>query len=208
MFRRSKSTEPAPGSTAGSTAGSPAAATEGDGRPQGKGRPTPTRREAEAAAKARARKPRSRREQLAAQRAVRGESSQRIRQGIKDGDPRYLPARDQGPVRTFIRDFVDSRFTVMELMVPLLVVTLILGWSGNAYLMSMSSVMTMGILLLILVDLLLLRFRLGRELSRRFAGESTKGSTLYAAMRALQMRFMRLPKARVKIGQRLPDSYR
>ena len=53
-----------------------------------------------------------------------------------------------------------------------------------------------------------LRFRLRRELSRRFPDESTKGSTLYAAMRSLQMKFLRLPKAQVRIGEKLPETYR
>lgn len=202
MFRRTKSVDDTPDAPL-------VTAREADGStPQGKGRPTPTRREAEAARKARARKPRSRREQMAAQRSARGESSQRIRQGIKDGDPKYLPPRDQGPVRKFIRDYVDTRFSIMELMVPLLLVTLALGWSGNAYLVNMSSLMTMGALVLIATDMVILRFRMRRELARRFPEESPKGTTYYALMRALQMRFMRLPKAQVKIGQRLPETYR
>ena len=97
----------------------------------GKGRPTPSRKEAEAAARARAKVPRTRKEQMAAQRAARGETSQRMRQAMKTGDERYLPARDRGPVKRFIRDFVDSRFSFIELMVPLLIVSMVLGYSGN-----------------------------------------------------------------------------
>ena len=37
---------------------------------------------------------------------------------------------------------------------------------------------------------------------------ATKGTTYYAVTRALQMKFMRLPKAKVKIGQELPEHYR
>ena len=97
----------------------------------GKGRPTPSRKEAQAAAKAWAKAPRTRREQLAAQRSARSESSQRIRQGLKAGEERYLPPRDKGPVKRFIRDFVDSRFSFIELMVPILIVSMLLGYSGN-----------------------------------------------------------------------------
>ena len=195
LFRRSKA-EPVP------------ADPETPTKLGGKGRPTPSRKEAQAAARARAKVPRTRKEQLAAQRAARSESSQRVRQAMKSGDERYLPARDRGPVRRFIRDFVDARFSVMELMVPILVVTLVLGWSGNAYLVSVGSTMTFGALVLIALDMVILRFRLRHELGRRFPGESTKGATYYALMRALQMKFMRMPKAQVKIGERLPDSYR
>jgi hypothetical protein len=199
LYRRHKA-EPATGPTPTHTATPP--------KVGGKGRPTPSRREAEAAARARAKVPRTRKEQMAAQRAARAESGQRVRQAMKSGDERYLPARDRGPVRRFIRDFVDSRFSIMELMVPILVVTLILGWSGNAYLVSVGSTMTFGAIVLIALDMVILRFRLRRELTRRFPDESTKGATYYALMRALQMKFMRMPKAQVKIGQRLPDTYR
>jgi hypothetical protein len=174
----------------------------------GKGRPTPSRKEAEAAAKARAKVPRTRKEQMAAQRAARGESSTKIRQAMRTGDERYLPARDKGPVRRFIRDFVDSRFSFIELMVPLLIVTMILGYSGNAYLAGVGNTVLLGTLLLVVVDMVMLRFRLRRELTRRFPTEPLKGTTYYAVMRAMQMKFMRLPKAQVKIGQKLPEHYR
>jgi hypothetical protein len=56
--------------------------------------------------------------------------------------------------------------------------------------------------------MLRLRFKLRRELTARFPGEPLKGTTYYAVMRSLQMKFMRLPKAQVRIGQRLPEHYR
>ena len=197
MFRRTKSETTAPVETDAT-----------DTKVGGKGRPTPSRKEAEAAAKARAKVPRTRKEQMAAQRAARGESSTNIRQAMRTGDERYLPARDKGPVRRFIRDFVDSRFSFIELMVPLLIVTMILGYSGNAYLAGVGNTILLGTLLLVVVDIVVMRFRLRRELTRRFPAEPLKGTTYYAVMRALQMKFMRLPKAQVKIGQKLPEHYR
>jgi hypothetical protein len=195
LFRRSKSEPDA----------ATAATVEKEG---GKGRPTPTRREAEAAARARAKVPRTRKEIAKAQRAARVESSQRVRSAMKSGDERYFLARDKGPVRSFIRDFVDSRFTFIELMIPLLILTMALGYSGNPTLASMGNTILLGTMLLVVVDLLFMRRRLRRELARRFPEESTKGTTYYAVMRSLQMKFMRLPKAKVKIGQQLPEHYR
>ena len=54
----------------------------------------------------------------------------------------------------------------------------------------------------------MLRRKLRRELARRFPDEPLKGTTYYGITRALQMKFMRLPKAKVKIGQTLPEHYR
>lgn len=174
----------------------------------GKGRPTPTRKEAEAAARARARVPRSRKEQAAAQRATRGDTSRKMREAMKTGDDRYLPSRDRGPVRRFIRDFVDSRFSFIELMVPLLIVSMVLSYTGRPGMIQLGNTVLFTTILVIIVDIVMLRFRLRRELARRFPSESTKGATTYAAMRSLQMKFLRLPKAQVKIGDKLPDTYR
>lgn len=171
----------------------------------GKGRPTPSRKEAEAAARARAKVPRTRKEQMAAQRAARGDTSQKMREAMKTGDERYLPARDRGPVRRFLRDYVDTRFSFIELMVPLLVVSMILSYSGFAQL---GNTILFSTIMVILFDVVMLRFRVRRELAARFPDESTKGATLYAVMRSLQMKFLRLPKAQVKIGQKLPETYR
>ena len=174
----------------------------------GKGRPTPSRKEAEAAARARAKVPRTRKEQMAAQRSSRGDTSRKMREAMKTGDDRYLPARDRGPVRRFIRDFVDSRFSFIELMVPLLIVSMVLGYSGRSGMIQLGNTVLFTTILVIIVDIAMLRFRLRRELDRRFPDEPTKGTTYYSVMRALQMKFMRMPKAQVKIGQTLPEHYR
>ena len=174
----------------------------------GKGRPTPTRREAEAAAKARAKVPRTRKELAQSQRSVRSESSKSVRQAMKEGDERYYPARDRGPERRFVRDFVDSRFSFVELVIPLLLVTMVLGYSGNSTLKQWGNTMLLLTVVIVLGDMFMLRFRLKRQLAQRFPDASTKGLTYYALTRALQMKFMRLPKSKVKIGQQLPDDYR
>ena len=194
MFRRSKSeTTPLPSES------------EKSG---GKGRPTPTRKEAEAAAKARAKTPRTRKELAAQQRLARSESSTKMRQAMKTGDERFLPARDRGPMKRFLRDYVDSRFSFVELMIPVLLITTVMAWSGSATIASYGNAILLGMLLLIVTDLVRLRFKLKRELAARFPDEPTKGTTYYAVMRSLQMKFMRLPKAQVKIGQALPERYK
>ncbi len=50
-------------------------------------------------------------------------------------------------------------------------------------------------------------FRLRRELRRRFPDESTKGAVGYGILRSLQLRWLRLPKPQVKLGQKLPERY-
>jgi len=174
----------------------------------GKGRPTPSRKEAEAAAKARAKTPRTRKEAAAQQRLARSQSSSKMREAMKTGDERYLPARDRGPVKRFLRDYVDSRFSFVELMIPVLLVTTVMAWSGSSSIAAYGNAVLFGMLLLIVTDMVRLRFKLKRELAARFPDEPTKGTTYYAVMRSLQMKFMRMPKSQIKIGQKLPERYR
>ncbi len=141
------------------------------------------------------------------QREFRAENSRKIRQGMKSGDEKYFLPRDKGPVRRFIRDYVDRRFSIVEMVIPLMIIGLLLGYTGNDALVQASSLVLLATVLFVVTDMLVLRFRVRRELRTRFPGESLKGTTYYALTRAMQMKFMRLPKARIKIGQALPEDY-
>ena len=197
LFRRTKTeTTPVPADSSADTG------------VQKKGRPTPSRKEAEAANKARAKVPRTRKEMAARQKLARNESSAQVRQAMRTGDDRFLPPRDKGPVRRFIRDYVDSRFSFIELLIPLMLVVLILGWTGNSTVTTYANLAMLSVFVLIIIDLMRLRFRLNRELTTRFPDAPAKGTTYYAIARSMQMRFMRLPKAQVKVGERLPEHYR
>ncbi len=179
------------------------------GTPQGKGRPTPSRKEAEAAARARAKVPRDRKAMRKYQREMRVESSKKMREALKTGDESYLPARDRGPVRRFIRDFVDCRLNISELLAPLLILILILGtgvFGKNSAVIA--NTLWMATILLVVLDVFWLRFRVRRAVRERFPDASLKGITWYAVMRAVNMRFLRLPKPRVRIGEPLPEDYR
>ncbi len=189
MFRRSKTAEPS----------APVVVVK-DG---GKGRPTPTRKEAQAAAKARARGPAAKKEAARLQRQRRGEANAKAREGLKRGEERYLPNRDKGPVRRFVRDYVDARLCIAEFLLPVLVLTLLLGSLAPRVTGAISNAM----LLLVALDSALLLFRLRRELARRFPGVNTKGAGWYAVTRSIFLRRMRTPKAQVKLGARLPEHY-
>ena len=198
LFRRTKPESPA------------TQPTETDHTPtaQKKGRPTPSRREAEAANKARAKVPRTRKEQAAARKLTRSESSSKMREAMRSGDERYLPARDKGVVRRFVRDYVDRSFSLLELMLPGMVVLLFFGYSGSTTLATYANAALPALLLVVIVEIFRLRWRLRQEVTRRFPDESQKGITMYAAMRALQIRPLRQPKAQVKLGAQLPERYR
>ena len=197
MFRRTKS-EP--------TSAGPLSADRSDAAGK-KGRATPSRREAEARNKERAKVPRTRKELAAARREARSSGTAKMREAMRTGDERYLPARDQGVVRRFIRDYVDSRFLLLEVMLPAMVVLLILPYLGTS-LASFATAAVPALLLLVLFDAFRLRGRLRKELAARFPEQSHSGATWYAVMRALQVRKLRQPKPQVRMGQPLPERYR
>ncbi|HJR38260.1 MAG TPA: DUF3043 domain-containing protein [Nocardioidaceae bacterium] len=173
----------------------------------GKGRPTPSRREAEAAAKARARGAKNKKEAARQLRERRSQQNAKMREGLKTGDERFLPARDQGKVRRFVRDRIDSRLCMAEFLLPLLLIIMVLQYSGNPTLQNVSNGLWTTTILLVLVDTLFLVWRLKKDLRERFPDESHKGAVFYGILRALQLRFLRLPKTRVKLGQKLPEHY-
>ena len=166
----------------------------------GKGHATPSRAEREAArkrplvadtkeAKARARA------ELAAQR-------EKARVGMAAGDERYLPVRDKGPQRRFARDFVDAGWHLGEGVMPFMIVVILMTLLPIQFFQYWSFVALWIFILFVIGDMIITSVRVKRAAKAKF-GESRleKGLGWYAAMRTVQMRFMRLPKAQVKRGQ-------
>ncbi len=184
MFRRTK------------TDSSPTDSPENKG-PGAKGRPTPTRKEAEALRKQRAKGATDKGTAKKVLRERRAETNAKVREGMKTGDERYLPARDQGPVKRFIRNYVDARVSIAEFLLPLLVAIMVLQYSGAVGLASQLWAVT---LLAVGVDTVWLLFRIKKQVREKFPDESTRGVTFYTMMRAIQLRWLRMPKPKVKIG--------
>jgi hypothetical protein len=169
----------------------------------GKGRPTPSRKEAEAARKTTIRAKGGTKEGKKASREADRSERARQRQGMLAGDPRFLPARDQGPVRAFVRDFVDGRFTVAEYFIFMAVVVLLLGFINNPSIQQLVSVGFFLMAALIVVDTSILIIQLSISTKKAFPEKSDRrGIILYALMRTLQYRRLRMPKPRVQRGRK------
>ncbi|HEY6932850.1 MAG TPA: DUF3043 domain-containing protein [Marmoricola sp.] len=171
-------------------------------KPGGKGRPTPSRKEAEAAARARARGAVTGKGSRKEQRQRRMEANARMREGMRTGDERYLPARDKGPVRRYIRDYVDARLCVGEFLLPLLIVIMVLQSVHNTAVRVVSNDLWAATIVLVALDTVWMLWRLRQQLKARFPDEELRGSSFYAVMRMLQLRPMRMPKAKVRLGGR------
>lgn len=169
--------------------------------PGKKNRPTPSRKEAEALRKQQLRIPKDPKAARKAARERDRSDRAKAREAMASGDERYFPPRDQGPVRAFARDFVDSRFTIAEFFIFIAIIVLGLGFVNDPTIQQWTSLGFFVVTLLIAIDTSILLISLNIVAKRRFPNKAErKGITLYAALRVLQLRRLRLPKPRVKRG--------
>ncbi len=215
LLRRSNpSTTDAAGSTAGSTAG-PAQAEQVRvaGGAAGKGRPTPKRRDAEGRRRGPApAPPRTQREAAKLARANRPDKEQRREQrrreterrraGLARGDERYLPPRDRGPVRAYVRDVVDSRPHLLGLFMPLALVVVVSTFVPSLAVQQYMSLFSLAMLLVMITEGVYLGRTITSRVRARFPDEQVSGLSVgwYAFTRATQPRRIRMPKPRVRRG--------
>jgi hypothetical protein len=164
----------------------------------GKGRPTPKRSQSQKQRKQAVRPPANSKEARALARTRLREERLARSEGLKRGDERSLPARDRGPVRRFVRDYVDARLNVAEYFMLVIPVVLVVGLIRpiallGTYLLFLTVVLGIA-------DSIRLRLSLSKALAAKFPGTDTKGSTSYAVLRSLQFRPLRLPKPQVSRG--------
>jgi hypothetical protein len=170
------------------------------GTTAGKGRPTPKRSESE-----RRRRPlNAPGDKKEANRQYRDRQRQdrtRRMQGMQKGEQWALPARDRGPARALVRDYVDSRRRLSEFYMYGLVVLLILLFIRNPLVQSIVPLIVLLAVMIMLTEGIFIGRRARTLVQERLPGESTQGVRLYAAMRALQIRRLRMPKPRIKPGE-------
>lgn len=165
---------------------------------QVKGRPTPTRKQAEAARKQTLKIPADPKAARKAARQRGNAERSAMRAALVSGDEKNLPPRDAGPVKAYIREYVDSRRSAGEFFIPVAVAVLVLGFfPALAQLLVYAWViMLVGVVL----DTGYLWYRLRKELPERFPDEERRGAIPYAVMRSIQIRRLRLPKPKIKAG--------
>jgi hypothetical protein len=183
----------------------PAQAEEPVDEPEGpgKGRPTPKRRDAEAARRQRVAAPKDRKEAARLARQRQREARLKTRQALSTGDERNLPLRDRGPVRRYARDFVDSRRSLGEYFMIIALGVLVMTFIPSVTIRAIGTYVWLLLIVLIITDGWILNLRLKRKLREKFPNESLQGVTMYAVMRSMQLRKLRLPKPRVKPGDQI-----
>lgn len=133
-----------------------------------------------------------------AQRQKEAEARERARLGMMQGDERYLTARDRGPQRRFVRDYVDARISIGEFLISAMLVILLMTFLPAQWQIA-SMLAIWGYLGLSVIDAIFLGMTLKRKLSAKFGADKVQsGFRWYAAMRAFQFRLLRMPKPQVK----------
>ena len=119
---------------------------------------------------------------------------------MANGDEKFLPMKDKGAQRRYIRDYVDARWSVGELIIPMMFLVIILTviFEKNA-MGSVAIFLLWGFFLVAVIDCIIAGLLIQRKLTAKYGAEKVqKGNRWYTAMRALQLRPMRLPKPQVK----------
>jgi hypothetical protein len=169
----------------------------------GKGRPTPKRREAEA----------GRYQPIGGSRRPAGprtpadkerDRTERARkyEAMKRGEEWALNPRDQGQVRALARDYVDAKRRVSEFYMYVLVILLVAVFARNKTIQDYVSPLILLLLVALAIEGFFIRRGLHKLITQRCPGERTNGLTMYAIMRALQIRRFRMPAPRVSPGDK------
>jgi Protein of unknown function (DUF3043) len=149
--------------------------------------------------------PTDRKEAMRRAREKDRETRAQQREGMMKGDPRYLMPRDRGPVRALARDVVDSRFNVGTWFIVALFVILV----GSTRAMppavqAGANLLFLFMVLAFVVDAVFLCRRIRKLARERLPKEDVRGGVYgYAIMRTLSFRRLRVPKPRVRVGDKI-----
>jgi Protein of unknown function (DUF3043) len=170
----------------------------------GKGRPTPKRSESEKHRRG-PYDPSSARKQPATKESRAKDRTERARkyEAMKRGEDWALSARDQGPVKALTRDYVDSRRRISEYYMYILIALMLLLFVQSTTLKTYLYPIVLVLAAIIITEGTLIARRVRKIAAERFPGESTRGITMYAIMRTLQIRRFRMPTPRVKPGDKV-----
>lgn len=161
----------------------------------GKGRPTPTRKEREAAN----RKPlvgNKSKEAMVAARAKQREDRLKVRQAMLSGDERYLLGRDRGPQRKLAREVIDGRYTLIEGLMPLMVLFLLITSVTNDAAKNIITLVMIIALVTVTIEVSLLQRLIKGKVKDKLGADTKlqKGTWFYTFTRGMQPRPLRIPK--------------
>lgn len=143
-------------------------------------------------------------EQAKAARALARQKRMADRDAMMRGEESALLARDRGPEKRLVRNLVDARRNIGSYFFGIVLVLLLLS-SVSPGLLALGDLIFLFMLLAIAVDSYFLSRKIKRVVSERMPKSTVRMGVLYryGIMRALSLRFMRIPKPQVKTGTKL-----
>jgi hypothetical protein len=162
--------------------------------------PTPKRKDAEARNKVNAITSPATRESKARDRAELRAKRMAARAAYMRGEESALPVRDRGPVRRYVRNYVDSRRSVGEYFLPAVATVLVLSVVHNRFVALIAILFMYVAMLYTVISGFFMTRRIRKAVTAKFPGESTKGLGMYGWLRSTQMRRMRAPAPQVNRG--------
>lgn len=160
--------------------------------PAKKSTPTPTRRQAEQARRNRIQPNLTRKEARELERKNKYKARDEAEAKINAYPPNIL-----------IRDWVDSRWTLTEFLMPVILVVLAISIGGAYFwapMMNIATYLTWGLFIAVILDVLIMWLGLRGQLRTHFPQEPLKGKFVQLLSRAMKMRRTRIPAPRVKRG--------
>jgi len=174
-----------------------------DKNPDKKGKATPKRKDGVAATKVNSiTSPITKADRSKNREALKASRSE-ARAAYMRGDQNALPARDRGPVKKFVRDYIDSRRSLGEYFLPLMVFVLVLTLVPSAEIRFLAIIFMYGAMLYSVVYGFIVNGKIKKLVSEKFPGESTKGLGMYGWLRSTQMRRLRAPAPQKKLGEQI-----
>ena len=168
----------------------------------GKGRPTPKRKVSEAKRITSSLAPVVTKDQKRAAKIANRQDRIASRTAYLRGDENAMPARDRGPERRFVRNYVDARRSIGEYFLPIIFIVLILTLIPEPVVQFGAIAIMYGVLMIAVVDGIFLSRKIRKLIGEKFPNSPTKGLGMYAWLRSTQMRRLRAPHPQIKVGDK------
>ena len=114
-----------------------------------------------------------------------------------------MSERDSTPEKLLLRDYIDHRFSLGEILLPSVVVLLALSFLNTV--LPGATLITTGLMYLfilaVIVDAVLMWRGFKKELAHRYPRAKTTGLLFYGLNRMIQIRRFRMPAPRIKRGE-------
>jgi hypothetical protein len=168
-----------------------------------KNRPTPKRKDAEQKRVLKRLAPAATKEEKKIQKQQLRLARAAQREAYMRGDENALPVRDRGPVKRFVRDYVDARRSIGEYFLPVIVAVLFMTVVPVLVVQFAAIILLYSILGISILDGIFLSRKIKREVTERFPGEPLKGLGMYGWLRSTQIRRLRAPQPKVTRGTKI-----